>query len=228
VAPVVVRINEWMADNRSTLPDPADNDFDDWFELYNPSGLPADLSGYTLTDDLARPDQWTLPAGTVLAARGFLLVWADNETQQNALHLGLHANFQLSKNGDTLGLFAPNGTLVHAVSFGPQRTDVSQGLFPDGAASGYLALSSPTPGAANIFYRPQPEATQILLSPENVTIAWSVAPGRVYQLQYRDDLAEASWQPLGGEQVATAGSLSTSDPSPDSQPQRFYRLVLLR
>jgi len=229
VAPIIVRINEWMADNRSTLPDPADNDFDDWFELYNPGESAVDLSGYTLTDDFARPGQWTLPAGTLLPGGGFLLIWADNETQQNALpHLGLHANFQLSKSGDSIGLFAPNGTLVHAVSFGPQRTDVSQGLFPDGAASGYFPLSVATPGRPNVFYRPQAEATNILPMPDGILIDWSVAPGRVYQLQFKDDLNDASWQVLGAEMTASTHSLSVFDPSLLAQGQRFYRLVLVR
>lgn len=44
-------INEWMAANSATLADPADGDFDDWFELYNPDPYPVDLSGYQLTDD---------------------------------------------------------------------------------------------------------------------------------------------------------------------------------
>jgi hypothetical protein len=44
-APVTVFINEWMASNRSTITDPSDGDFDDWFELYNPNANPIDLSG---------------------------------------------------------------------------------------------------------------------------------------------------------------------------------------
>jgi len=34
-APITIYINEWMADNTHTLADPADNDFEDWIELYN-------------------------------------------------------------------------------------------------------------------------------------------------------------------------------------------------
>ena len=37
VPPVTVFINEWMAANTSFLADPADGDYDDWFELYNPT-----------------------------------------------------------------------------------------------------------------------------------------------------------------------------------------------
>ena len=35
-APLTVFINEWMADNTAILADPADGQFEDWFELYNP------------------------------------------------------------------------------------------------------------------------------------------------------------------------------------------------
>ena len=31
-----------------------------------------------------------------------------------------------------IALFAPDGTLIDGVTFGPQTTDVSQGRFPDG------------------------------------------------------------------------------------------------
>ena len=45
IAPIEVRINEWMADNRATLADPADGDYEDWFELYNPGTNTVDLGG---------------------------------------------------------------------------------------------------------------------------------------------------------------------------------------
>src|SRR5678815_4917947 len=50
-APVAVVINEWLASNTSTLPDPVDGQYDDWFELYNSSSSTVDLSGYYLTDN---------------------------------------------------------------------------------------------------------------------------------------------------------------------------------
>ena len=161
-------------------------------------------------------------------AEGFLPRLEESRRIRELAGPGVHANFQLSKSGDSIGLFAPNGTLVHAVSFGPQRTDVSQGLFPDGAASGYFPLSVPTPGRPNVFYRPQAEATNILPMPDGILIDWSVAPGRVYQLQFKDDLNDASWQVLGAEMTASTHSLSVFDPSLLAQGQRFYRLVLVR
>ncbi|HEY9175441.1 MAG TPA: lamin tail domain-containing protein, partial [Verrucomicrobiae bacterium] len=131
--PVTVRINEFMAGNTRTLADPADNDYDDWFELYNSDTNEVDLSSYTLTDNLENPTKYRVPAGTRIPAGGFLLVWADEETGQNAPGRDLHVNFKLSLGGEALGLFAPDGSVVDAFDFGQQTNDVSMGRFPDGA-----------------------------------------------------------------------------------------------
>jgi hypothetical protein len=41
-----------------------------------------DLGGYLLSDSIATPDKFVIPAGTVIPAHGYLLVWADKETTQ--------------------------------------------------------------------------------------------------------------------------------------------------
>ncbi|NGO38758.1 hypothetical protein G4L39_05030 [Limisphaera ngatamarikiensis] len=148
---VQVFINEWLADNARTLADPADGGFEDWFELYNAGDEPADLGGYYLTDNLNRPDQFRIPdtGQYIVPPRGFLLVWADNEPEQNRPDRPeLHVNFALSRSGEAIGLYAPDLTPVDTVTFGPQATDVAQGRFPDGAAS-IRTLATPTPAAPN-------------------------------------------------------------------------------
>ena len=150
-APVTVFINEWMADNAGTISDPADNGFEDWFELYNPGPLAADLGGLYLTDDLTDKTKFQIPANGhyVIPPGGRLLVWADNESIQNSTNRAdLHVDFQLGKSGESIGLFLADGTQVDAVTFGAQSTDVSQGRFPDGAAN-IVTLPSPSPRAAN-------------------------------------------------------------------------------
>jgi hypothetical protein len=143
-APLRVYINEWMAGNTRALADPADGDFDDWFELYNPNDQPVDLTGAFLTDDLTKPTQYQVPAGYSIAPRGFLLVWADNEPGQNRPErLDLHVNFKLKKDGAALGLFSARGEPIDVVTFGAQTSDVSEGRYPDGAEAIYT-LSSPT------------------------------------------------------------------------------------
>jgi hypothetical protein len=86
----LARINEVMASNTRTLADPADGQFEDWFELHNSGAAPADISGYTLTDSLLDPNKYTIPPGTVIPPGGFLLVWADEETSQNTPGGELH------------------------------------------------------------------------------------------------------------------------------------------
>ncbi len=149
-APVTIFINEWLADNVACLADPADGNYEDWFELYNPGTNAVDLGGYYLTDDLANKFRYCIPNNGhfVVPPGGFLLVWADNEPNQNSTNRAdLHVNFALSKAGEAIGLFAPDGTPIDVVTFGPQQTDVSQGRFPDGDATIYFM--PPTPRAPN-------------------------------------------------------------------------------
>jgi hypothetical protein len=147
--PLPVFINEWMAENSVTLADPADSQFEDWFELFNADDSPADLSGYYLTDTLTNKTKWQIPSGTIIAPHSYLLVWADDEIAQNAAGRDLHANFKLDKAGEALGLFSPSGIALDAITFGAQTNDVSQGRFADGAAGIYYQ-TTPTPRAANV------------------------------------------------------------------------------
>jgi hypothetical protein len=157
-APLTVFINEWMADNTITLADPADGNFEDWFEIYNPGPGTVDLGGYFLTDNLTNKFQFEIPNNGhyTIPPGGFLLVWADNEDNQNNTNrTDLHASFALSKDGEAIGLFAADGTTIDAVSFGAQFTDASEGRFPNGAASVY-ALATPTPRASNVLSNSAP------------------------------------------------------------------------
>ncbi len=143
----LVFINEWMADNSDTLADPADGLFHDWFELYNASPNPADLSGMLLSD--STDQTWPIPDGWTIPPHGFLLVWADDEPDQNKTpSVDLHVPFQLSKKGDGIRLYARAGALLDSVTFGQQRQNVSQGRYPDGGWGLYSFLA-PTPRAPN-------------------------------------------------------------------------------
>lgn len=145
-APVTVRINEWMADNASFMTDPY-GEYDDWIELYNFGTNDVNLSGFYLTDNLTQPSKWAFPAGTVITAGGFLVVWADNgyPTQTN----GLHTSWALSKSGEAIGLYTSNGWVVDSLVFGTQTTDRTEGRWPDGESTIY-PLAVPTPWAPNI------------------------------------------------------------------------------
>ncbi|MGB9602441.1 MAG: lamin tail domain-containing protein, partial [Limisphaerales bacterium] len=154
VPPITVFINEWMADNTLTLADPVDNDYEDWFEIYNPSPRPINFAGYYLSDSLTQSNQFLIPNGYVIPPNGFLLVWADGEPNQNSpTNPALHTSFKLASSGEAIGLFAPDGTLVDGVVFGQQTPDVSQGRFPDGASQ-ITAFTNPTPASPNLIIEP--------------------------------------------------------------------------
>ena len=178
-APIPVAINEWMASNLGTIPNPANARYDDWFELYNFGNSAIDLSGYFLTDDLGARRKFRIPEGTSIGPHGFLFVWADNDaTGTNTTGGALHANFQLGKSGDEIGFFSPDGLLVDAVSFGAQTTDVSHGRYPDGNTLGLAqAMTMPTPGASNLIggnlFNPVLAAIPSLFIDEGVTLRFT-------------------------------------------------------
>ena len=151
--PVTLFINEWLAGNTNTIADPADGQFEDWFELYNPGTNAVDLGGFWLTDSPGNAGNYfQIPTNGqyIIAPGGFLLVWADNEPGQNsATRPDLHVDFQLSKSGENIALYAPDKrTLVDRVTFAAQIDDISEGRFPDGAPF-ISVLSAPSPRAAN-------------------------------------------------------------------------------
>lgn len=143
--PVSVFINEWMASNQGSVIDPADNRSDDWFELYNGDAVPVDISRYSLRDSTT---QFRVPNGTVIPPHGYLLVWADNDNNQNGFNSDLHTNFELSRTSESIALYNREDVLIDSVTFSNQFTDISQGRYPDGTAA-IQFFNSPTPRAAN-------------------------------------------------------------------------------
>lgn len=227
--PVTVAINEWMADNGGYLLDPATSKFEDWFELYNPSDTPAELAGYYLTDDLTDPFQYQIPDGFQIPPRGFLLVWADGASSANATNsLDLHVPFRLNKDGEAIGLYAPDGVAIDAVAFSAQSANVSEGRFPDGGTL-RLMMPTPTPRAPNALPpAPAPPAlTGFTLQAEGaVEIVFQTAPGHTYRVEFKPDLNAATWIPLVDTLFAT-GEQTTYTDSEASVSQRFYRVVQL-
>ena len=217
--PITLFINEWMADNAQTLPNPLGGNFDDWFELYNPNPFVVDLADWSLANSLTNATKFIVPGHYLVPAEGYLMVWADNQSGQNSTNRpDLHVNFKLGKSGDTIALFDPDRRLVDSVVFGPQLTDISEGRFPSGAATlGRLTL--PTPGTANALT----EVTGLTWTGGTVTLTFTTTPGLQYQVEFSEDLA--TWTPLSEPQTATGATLTLLD-SGASGSHRFYRLII--
>ena len=126
-------INEFMTSNDSSFAD-ENGEYDDWIEIYNADTAAVNIGGMYITDDLTDPKAWQIPDTdpnvTTIPAGGFLVLWADKQTDQGILHVKL----KLSGGGEQIGLFASDGTTpIDTLTFGEQTTDVSCGRFPDGS-----------------------------------------------------------------------------------------------
>lgn len=126
ISPGMLTINEFQADNESTVAD-QDGEFDDWIELHNNTGIDLDLRGLFLSDDTADPTKWQFP-DTTIASNDFLIIWADNDSSQT----GLHAGFALAAGGEEVILSYPEGTILDATNFGQQFRDLSTSRIPNG------------------------------------------------------------------------------------------------
>jgi len=114
----------------------------DYVELYNPGTTAADISGWFLTDDNGTPEKYVIPAGTTIAAGGYVLF-----TEKDF-------GFGLSSKGDQIYLFSGDGSYLtgyrHGFKFGAQAQNVSFGRYvtSDGNEQ-FVAQNAPTPGIAN-------------------------------------------------------------------------------
>ena len=137
-----ITINEVLASNNSINTDPDYGSNADWIELYNAGQTDVDLSGWSVTDNLNKPQKHILPDGTTIKAGEYLLIWCDDKGA------GLHAGFKLSADGEEVGLFDSAGDMVDSITFGPQYIDISYG-HPIDDTGKTVFFMTPTPGTAN-------------------------------------------------------------------------------
>jgi len=149
-------INEFMASNDITEAD-QDEEFDDWIEFYNTGSSNLDLEGYFLSDDFEDLMKWSFPAGAIVEADDYLVVWADDDEEQE----GYHTNFKLSASGESIFLVDATGAIVDEVSYIDQTADISYGRFPNG--TGDFQTMNPTFGAMNSDLTSTNENTELIL-----------------------------------------------------------------
>lgn len=134
-------INELVASNSSGLTDEG-GAYPDWIELYNVGGEAVSLDGWYLADDEAEVEPWALDSSLEVSAEGYLVLYADGDTDEGPLHL----DFKLKASGEQVVLrFGEDREIVDVVTFGEQQTDVAWALLADGT----WGPATPTPGEAN-------------------------------------------------------------------------------
>ena len=112
-----------MAVNTKSLTDPQ-GQYEDWLELHNLTNDTVDISGMYLTDKNRQSEKWGFPENTTIPGRGYLLVWLD---ENGKAETGLHTNFKLSRNGETVALVDTDirgNQVLDSVTFEKQEQDV--------------------------------------------------------------------------------------------------------
>ncbi len=133
-----ISISEVMTDN-DAIPGPG-GVLCDWVELRNTGSGAFDLGGYGLSDEAGKV-KYVFPAGTIVPAGDYLVVWCDPDQE------GSFAPFALKKEGgESVCLLNRNGVVLDeavTVACAPGQSLVR-------SASGALTPSdTPTPGYAN-------------------------------------------------------------------------------
>ena len=124
VLSLTILINEVM---------PAPASGPEWVELYNPSDAAIDVGGWRIDDDTPGGTQTTIAAGSVVPARGYLVVPLSSAILNNT--------------GDSVTLIDADGSTIDAVAFGAMRSTESYGRRTDGAAE--WLKSAPSAGTSN-------------------------------------------------------------------------------
>ncbi|MDP5105359.1 MAG: CotH kinase family protein [Polaribacter sp.] len=135
-------VNEILASNDSGNTD-EEGQYEDWVELYNTTSATLSLDNLYLSDSEDDKLIYQFPAGTVLAAHSYLIVWCDKDEEQG----DFHADFKLSAGGESVILSYADGTILENITFGAQTTDMSYARSPNG--TGNFVIQTPTFGIDN-------------------------------------------------------------------------------
>jgi hypothetical protein len=98
-----------------------------------------------MTDNPDNPTKWAFP-DTSLAPGEYLVIWADEDLDQGALH----ADFKLSAGGEYVGIYdqiSTGNARIDGIEYGAQQTDKTFGRFPNG--TGPFQILKSTPGYLN-------------------------------------------------------------------------------
>ena len=144
---LTVVINELMAANTKSIVGPQ-GDYEDWLELYNVTDKTVVLTGMYLTDKIDNPKKWRFPDNTVIPPKGYLIVWLDEDGNAKE---GLHTNFKLSRNGETVMLLDTDergNQVLDMINFEQVERDTAIGRYPN--ATGAFQVVKMTPGKQNM------------------------------------------------------------------------------
>jgi hypothetical protein len=190
-----LRINEWLASSLFLYPD-------DFVELYNSGSQPVALDGLLLTDAAGTLDRHVFPPLSYIAGGGFVALKADDQADPG------HLDFRLSREAGLIRLSGADRSLIDAITYPPQRTDVSEGRSPDGSDA-LASFTVPTPGGPNPGVSPgEPSVVRTTVPVFGFEHVWkyradAVDQGTAWKETVFDDAAWASGTALFGTETST-------------------------
>jgi predicted extracellular nuclease len=173
-------INEIMPN-----PSAVSDDFGEWFEVFNPTGAPIDIDGWTIGDDDI--DSHTINNGgpLVVPAGGYLVLGRDADSGING---GVtvdyeYSGFFLSNSGDEVVLLDDLANLIDRVTYssgadvsGASNALIDPSLDNTSVSVNWCVASTPygagdlgTPGAANDCPLPVVVINEIIQNPSSVS-----------------------------------------------------------
>ncbi len=200
-------ISEVMASNDLAHQDD-DGASSDYIELFNSGNSAVDLDGWHLTDDVDNRTRWTFPSVS-LAPGNALLVYASGNDRRDA-DKPLHTNFSISRGGEYLGLYEPDGR-TPAFEFNElpeQYTDVSYGVGQTLVDREFISSDHPA-----TVYLPTSEANDLPAA------SWTAAEyddstwtARTTGLGFDDDTTDGEFGPYINEngELSMRGSASSA------------------
>ena len=140
-----VVINELLANSQGAGPD--------WIELHNTTDQAINIGGWFLSDDANNLTKCQMASGTSIPAGGYA-VFYENRHFGNKADPGCKEPFALSAYGETVYLHSGENGVLSGYSeqekFDASEPGVSLGRYEKSTgAYNFVALSKPTPGAAN-------------------------------------------------------------------------------
>ena len=141
-------INEYSASNRQ-MTDQFGN-YEDWVELYNPSGNFVNITGYYLSDDPDDPLKWQFPGGIIPPGGHLLVICSGRDAMAGETP---HTNFRLTQlKPESIILSDPDGNILESYLLFVTQNGHSFGRTTSGAGT-WGIFENPTPGSYNMGHK---------------------------------------------------------------------------
>lgn len=197
----------------------------DWVEIRNVSDETVDLTGFCLSDDLDRLDQWTFPSGSLKPGE-LRVVICNKDPEETSGVREANTGFSLNAESEQLYLSRTDGTLLDFAALCSIPENCSLGR--EDSRPGFLYYGAPSPRAANtggvrrVSAMPEsPEADGVFEGVESVTVTLRGSGEIHYTLDGSTPTADS---PVYADPVTIGktGLLRAVNVEPDALPSRVY------